>query len=295
MIFLKLLVVVPFLFVIVRRVIRIMASEDNAAFQQRLRGLLAPVVLLVAVLVVMSGVGTVDSGHRGIVVRMGAVKGRILDEGLYVVTPVIERVVEMSVQIEASPLEASAASKDLQDVMTVVTPNWHVDPESVAMVYQRLRHEYGPRIVKPAVQEAVKATTAKYNAEELITKRSEVSDAIAVALGDRLAPFGLRLDAMSITEFSFSEAFTNAIEAKVTAVQRAMEAQNKLKQVEYEAQQRVASAQAEAEAIRIQAEAITKQGGGDYVKLKAVEKWNGTMPTFIAGDGNMPFLMNVGK
>lgn len=272
-------------------------DETGEIVKVNLRRVVTGVLMGLAFLILlMPAVGFVPAGHRGVVLNFGAVTGRVLEEGLFVVVPVVETVELMDVQIQASPLEAAAASKDLQDVKTVVTPNWHVDPASAPHLYQAMRREYGPRLIQPSVREAVKATTAKFNAEELITRRSEVSDAIKQALIARVEPFGIEVDAVSITEFAFSEAFSNAIESKVTATQQALQAQNDLRRVEFEAQQRVARATAEAEAIRIQAESISKVGGSDYVKLKAVEKWDGTLPTFIAGgDASVPFLMNVTK
>jgi regulator of protease activity HflC (stomatin/prohibitin superfamily) len=90
----------------------------------------------------------------------------------------------------------------------------------------------------------------------------------------------------------FSESFNSAIEAKVTAEQNALKEYNQLKAVEYQAQQRVTQAKGEAEAIRIQAEAITQQGGKEYVQLQAISKWNGVMP--LVTGGSMPFInMNI--
>jgi regulator of protease activity HflC (stomatin/prohibitin superfamily) len=94
-----------------------------------------------------------------------------------------------------------------------------------------------------------------------------------------MTALGIIITDVAIVDFNFSESFNKAIENKVTAEQNALAQKNQLEQVKYEAEQTVVKAKAEAEAIRIQAQAVTSQGGADYVKLKWVEKWNGTLPT----------------
>lgn len=77
---------------------------------------------------------------------------------------------------------------------------------------------------------------------------------------------------------------------KQVAQQSALKAENDLKRIQVEADQRIAQAKAEAEAIKIQAQAITQQGGRDYVQLQAIEKWNGKLPDQMIPGGTVPFL-----
>jgi regulator of protease activity HflC (stomatin/prohibitin superfamily) len=136
---------------------------------------------------------------------------------------------------------------------------------------------------------AVKASTANYTAEELITKREVVRQTIQDSLTERLKQNYVDVTGVSIVDFNFSPSFNQAIEAKVTAEQNALAAKNKLEQVKYEAEQRVEQAKGEAEAIKIQTQAIQSQGGRDYVNLKAIEKWNGELPQQMMG-GAVPFV-----
>jgi regulator of protease activity HflC (stomatin/prohibitin superfamily) len=71
---------------------------------------------------------------------------------------------------------------------------------------------------------------------------------------------GLNINQVDILDFSFSKTFNEAIEAKVTAEQEALKAKANLERVKFEAQQEIEKAKAEAEKIKIQAEAITKEG-----------------------------------
>lgn len=250
-------------------------------------------VLLAITILVFPSIGYVPAGSTGVVLRFGAVTGRILQPGIYTVIPIVESVREMDVQIQAEKAVAKASSKDLQEVTTEVTLNYAPMPEKTATIYQTLGMDYVRRIIDPSIQEAVKATTAKFDAESLITQRPAVRDSLENFLSERLATHGIKIDALSITDFSFSKEFNDSIELKVTAVQKALTAENKLKQSEAEANQRIAQAKGEAEAIRIQAEAIAKQGGDSYVALKWIEKWNGSPPQFMSGNDKPNLLFQV--
>jgi len=198
-------------------------------------------------------IGQVDAGARGVVLRFGAVTNRILNEGFYFITPVLETVQIMDVQIQKFESPARAASKDLQDVTTEVTVNYKLNPNEVHTVYQTLRSDYVSRVLVPAVEESVKAVAANYDAEELITKRPMVRADIEQALTGKISKFGILVEAVSITDFQFSTVFAQSIEAKVVAVQAALEAENKLMQIEIEALQTEAIAKGQADAAIKQA------------------------------------------
>ena len=223
------------------------------------------VVFLLGIGMLMA-VGEVPAGTRGVVLRFGAVTDKTLGEGLYFVTPLVNTVELMSVQVGAYDAEASAASKDLQDVSTVVTLNYYLDENQVNRIYQTLRKDFLIRIARPAVQEAVKSATATYDASELITRRPEVKETITRALEERLAEHGILIDTVAITHFTFSSMFSQAIEDKVKAQQKALEAENRLREIEVEAEQVETTAKGQANALIAQAEgdkqaAITRAEG----------------------------------
>lgn len=244
--------------------------------------------IALVIAIIISPFKIISAGERGVVLRFGAVN-RVMEEGIHWKAPLIESVKVLDVKTQKEQVLSTAASKDLQTVSTEVALNYHLDPTKVGDLWQTIGSDYKARIIDPSIQEAVKASTAKYTAEELITKRQLVKDEIKMVLLERLAKEFVIVDELSITEFDFSESFNAAIELKVTAEQNALAQKNKLEQVKYEAEQRITQAKAEAEAIKIQAEAITQQGGQDYVNLKAVEKWNGTLPTYMMGQ-TTPFI-----
>jgi len=245
--------------------------------------------VLFALIVVFGSFETIGAGERGVVLRLGAVN-RVMVEGLNFKIPLIESVKTLDVKTQKETAQATAASKDLQTITAEVALNYHLQPEAVTRLWQSVGEDYKGRIIDPAIQEAVKSATAKFTAEELITKRPSVKDEITLALTARLSKEFIIVDEFSIVNFDFSASFNEAIEAKVTAEQNALASKNKLEQVKYEAEQRIAQSKGEAEAIRIQAEAIQSNGGAEYVNLKSIEKWNGILPTMMISGGSVPFL-----
>lgn len=248
-------------------------------------------VSVIGVLILFFGIFvSVGAGQVGVKTRFGAVVGT-LEPGLHMKMPFMEHVVRMDVQTQKEEVKAvSAASQDLQEVTTNVAINYHLEGSKAAAIYQNIGTEYPSRVIDPAIQESVKANTAKYTAEKLITSRESVLQGIIDLLTEKMRKFGIIVDAINITDFKFSGDFTRAIEAKVTAVQNAEAAKNKLEQVQYEADQRVAQAKGEAEAIKIQSQAIESQGGANYVQLQAITKWDGHLPAQMIPGSSVPFI-----
>ena len=246
------------------------------------------IISLVAIFVLITQfpLGTVGAGERGVLLRFEAVTGKVYDEGLYFRIPFIERVVIMDVQIQKDEVEANGASKDLQSVSSRIALNYHLAHENVARVYQEVRQDYRERIIGPAIQESVKAATAQFTAEELITNRAEVRDKMQEILTEKLTNRGILIDSFNIVHFDFSDSFNSAIEAKVTAEQEALAAKNKLEQVKFEAQQKIEEARGKAEAISIEAQALRSNPA--VLELRALEKWDGVLPK-VTGE-SVPFI-----
>ncbi len=248
------------------------------------------VILLIVLVLAFGSWGTISAGNRGIVLRNGAVTGEIKPEGLYFKTPWLDHVIEMSVRTLKEEVQTDAASKDLQTVTVHLALNYSVQVAKVATIYQTLGMQYMDIIIGPALKESSKAVISQYTAEELITKREVVREAIAHLLATKLTPIGINTEAINIINFDFSKTFNQAIESKVTAEQNALAAKNKLEQIKFEADQKVAEAHGKAEAITIESNAL--QSNPAILQLRALEKWDGKMPQ-VMGAGAMPFI-NVG-
>jgi prohibitin 2 len=253
------------------------------------------VLIIVAILVFflfLSPFVQVGAGERGVVLNFGAVQDAVLNEGLHFRVPIMQRVAIMDVKVQKAVTDAAAASSDLQDVTSSVALNYHVMPDKANVVYQTVGVEFKERIIDPAIQEVMKAVTAQYTAEELITKRPTVSEAMRAALAERLLAYNIVVDTFSIVSFSFSKVFTEAIEAKQTAEQLALKSKRDLDRIKIEAEQTITAAKAEAESLRLQKANISL----DLIELrkieanlKAIEKWNGILPQ-VTGGGAIPFI-----
>lgn len=233
----------------------------------------------------------VGPGQRGVLMRLGAVQKGVLAEGLHFKLPFIDSAVKMNVQVQKNEAKAEAASKDLQIVSTVIATNYHLIPEAVDEVYQKIGVAFEEKVIQPAVQEIIKAVTAKYTAEELIAKRGEVSSAIRSALAERLVVFNIKVIEVSVAEFNFARTFNEAIEAKQVAEQQVAKARNELERIKVENEQKISQAKAEAEGLKIQRQEITES----LLRLreienqrKAVEKWDGKLPNVTGG--TIPFI-----
>jgi len=250
------------------------------------------VVIGIAILMAINPIVIVRAGQRGVVMNFGAVSDTVLGEGIHWRTPIKQHVEKIDVQTVKMETKTIAYSKDIQTVETSLALNYHVNIIGVNKLWQEVGGDYQSRVIDPAIQESVKAATAKFTAQELIEQRAKVKDEIKVELSARLSKYFV-LDEFSIIDFAFSDEYERAVESKQVAQQDALKASNVLEMVKLEAEQRVAQARGEAEAIKIQAQAITQQGGKDYVQLKAIEKWNGQLPNqFIPGSA-IPFV-NLG-
>jgi regulator of protease activity HflC (stomatin/prohibitin superfamily) len=259
--------------------------------------LFVAIVAIVIISIALMTIKVVPAGHRGVLLTFGAVSDT-LGEGLHIITPIKDNIIMMDVRTQKFETVADSASKDLQSIQATIALNYHIDPGQASEIYRQLGREFQGRIITPAIEESVKASTAKFTAEELITKREEVNTIIKDKLRERLSTFGLYVDAVSVVDFQFSQQFDEAIEAAETAKRRAIEAKNYLEQVKFEADQArskaqgeadaiLAIAEAEAKAIELQAKALKENP--QLVQLELAKRWNGQLPLYSFGESGSVF------
>src|SRR3989344_368930 len=186
------------------------------------------VLAFIALVLVFSTFGTVNAGERGVKTRLGAVVGTI-EPGLYFKLPLIEKVTVMEVKTRtvnydqngnegdsSDTSRLSGESKDLQDVWIGVVVNYHVDADKVTAIYSQYKsvENFESNVIEPIIREVVKSTSAQYTAEELVTKRAEFGDKVNLVLSERFISKDAILERFSVTNFEFSQAFTQAIENK---------------------------------------------------------------------------------
>jgi regulator of protease activity HflC (stomatin/prohibitin superfamily) len=271
--------------------------------QNKLKIIAAIATFTVIIIVMAESMVIVQAGHRGVVLYLGAVENRVLGEGVHFIIPFAEQVIQLEVRTLKYQAEASAASNDLQEVQTVIALNYHIDPTDANAIYQQLGADYSDRIIAPTIQESVKASVAKFNAEELITKRETAKGVIADAIRNTLSDRDIVVETVFITDFKFSKAFADQIEAKVVAFQKYLTEQNNLRsiqvianqtvvQAEAQAKANIAKASGESQAIKIINEQLRQNP--QYLQWQTINRWNGQMPYSLGGNGGIPFFQLPG-
>ncbi len=269
-------------------------------------GVMASIIFITSCFVI------VDSGRVGVVRRLGAVQPDHLPEGFHLKIPLVDRVEEIDIRLRAAQADAGASSKDLQVVRTQVAVQYSLSGAVMPSTYQSIgtRAMLEGTLIAPAILESVKAITAQYTAEELVTRRAEVKtkiqgsieDFVNATLDEKGVSGAVMLANVAITDFDFSDEFNRAIEEKVQAEQEALKAKNeKLRRVtqaeaaaaertlaaDAEAYQIEAASKARADAIRREAEAL--RDNPDLIQLRIAEKWDGQLPQ-VNGGSALPLL-----
>lgn len=243
----------------------------------------AVIVAIVLLIVILNSFTAVTAGHSGVVTTFGKVSDSVLSEGLHFKIPFVQKIVLIDNRVLKAEVDCSSASKDLQTVRSTIAVNYKVVNSYSASVYKNIGMDYESVIIIPAVQECVKAVTAQFTAEELITNRQNVSDLMSEQLKEKISSYGIEIQIFNIITFEFTEEYNAAIEAKQTAQQNALKAEQDLQRIKVEAEQTVAEAQAEAEAYRLKSEQITPE----ILLMSYIDKWDGKLPTVADGDGTM--------
>ena len=278
----------------------------------RRSGLIAVVIIILILggALYVQGFARVPAGYRGVLLTWGKPEDKILGVGLNFIIPFVQNIELMNVQLQKAESSEDTATRDLQQVTTTVAVNFRLDPSKVNIIYSDLRQDYVSRVVKPNIEESLKAATALYTAEELISKRTEVKSALDDILAERLMIFDIEVVSVSLTDFQFSPSFKAAIEAKVTAEQQALEAKNKLEQIRYEAQQQIIQAEAlknatiaiaegdaqaaiiEADATAAAIEVITSQMTAEYAQYLWLTQWDGKLPAVVGDESGLIIDIN---
>ena len=275
---------------------------------------LYPVVIILVIVLATSAFVIVESGHVGVIVTLGAVQPKALPEGFHLKKPFMDKIVQTDIRLTKAVSKSVAASKDLQTVQTQVSVQYSITGAVAPRTYQRIgtRDVVAATVIGPAIQESVKAVTAQFTAEQLITRRAEVKQQIQAAiesfirvtLEDKDVATALTIANVAITDFEFSDEFNKAIELKVRAEQEALQAVNektrRVTQAEAGYQERKLAADGEAYEIeaasKAKADAIAREAKAlknnpALIQLRLAEKWDGTLPRFTGGE-SIP-LINI--
>jgi prohibitin 2 len=261
--------------------------------------IIAAVIVIMAVVAVFGPVYTVGAGERAVLLTWGNPGTESIGPGMHWKVPIMQTAQKMNVQTLKYEADCEAASSDLQDVKTTVAVNYHLDPNMIPWIYQNIGNSYETTIIQPKVQEIVKATTAKFAADQLINNRSSVQFRIESALRDSLRPYNVVVEGISITNFRFAPEFQQAIEAKARAMQEKQTAEQTYQKNVIDQKSKLVEMETQAKGLEAQKTVLTPA----LLELRRIDmgnnwinKWDGkSMPQTILSDSGVFPTFNVGK
>lgn len=260
-------------------------------------GLIAIIIFLLFVTVI-NCFKSIPTGFVGVKTQFGKVQESMLNEGMNIKVPYIESIVLIDCRTQKCEYTMEASSKDLQKISNMkVAVNYNVDKSKANELYREVGKDFNSVIIEPAIFESVKQGISQYTAEELVTKRSEVSNIILQLITEKLESKGIMITALNITDLSFSEEFDAAIEKKQVTEQQTQQAKYELEKAKVENQKKIENAKAEAEVMKQQNNQITDKTlelKRLEIQQKLIEKWNGQLPTTSLGN-DFNGLLNLGK
>lgn len=243
--------------------------------------------LLFLLIILFGCFSTIKTGEIGIKVRFGKIISSTTNEGIVFKLP-FEEMKKINVKVQKYENEEpfSTSTKDMQIVNNImVSINYQIDGTKAIDLYKTVGTNYQTTVLEPAIQETIKAVISKYTAEELVTKRSEISLDINTTLDDRISSYGINSVAVSINNFDFSDSYNQAIEQKAVAEQEVETSKNQLEKAKIDAEKKKVEAQGEAEANALLQQSLTDQ----IIAQQFIEKWNGQLPITMT-DSAIPFI-----
>jgi regulator of protease activity HflC (stomatin/prohibitin superfamily) len=257
------------------------------------------IAILVLVAIVLGGsVVVVEAGQTGVVLTFGRVSPVVLQEGIHVKVPFAQKVVMINNRIVKTEVTTEAFSKDLQTVSSVIAVNYHINKSSSGDVYKEVGLGYEDVLITPAINEVLKAVTANYTAQQLVSTRGEVSVLLDESLNAKLNEYGIYVDDLNIINWDFTEEYISAIEAKQVAEQNLIKTRTEQEQAlviaNTEAQKQVIAAQAEADKIKLLADATAESNrtiadslSDILIRYETLQKWDGQLPKVTSGSDTL--------
>lgn len=268
-------------------------AEEVENRKKEIKATIKFIGLIVALILIAVTVGfrIIDETERGVVLTFGKYTDTF-EPGIHFYNRITKSVIKIPVATRLESTTVEAGSRDLQSVKVETNVNYHAVPNKVGEIYSKFGRGYVETILQPKIKETVVGVTAQYVPEEMLQKREEIRSRMERELKSKLdsANANIAIDGFTITAFNFSKAFDSAIEAKQVAEQEALREKNILEKIKYQNEQRISKAKADSATIALQMKALRQQNGKDYLTLKWIEKWNGTMPSVVASDKMMPVV-----
>jgi regulator of protease activity HflC (stomatin/prohibitin superfamily) len=246
------------------------------------------VLVGIVALLGLNGFVIVNPGEAGVISILGKARDGELLEGIHIKPPFVSRVDIYDLTVQKFEVPAQSSTRDLQDLTASFAINFRLDPAQVVNIRrtQGSLQNIVSKIIAPQTQESFKIAAARRTIEEAITKRDELKQDFDMALGARLDKYGIIILDTSVVDLKFSPEFSNAVEEKQIAEQRAQRAVYVAQEAEQEAEATVNRSKGQAEAQRLLRETLTPE----LLQKQAIEKWDGKFPQVMGGNGALPFI-----
>lgn len=250
-------------------------------------------IIFIMVIIFANSITTVPTGCVGVKTRFGQVQDTVIQEGLNMKTPFIEKIVKIDCKTKKLETTSEGSTRDLQTVNISVAVNYNVNKDTANQLYREIGVDYENVIINPAILESIKSAVAQYTAEELITKRAEVSNNIQDTITAKIGTRGFTINGFNITNIDFSDAYNAAIEAKAVKQQEVETTKAELEKQKIQNEKEISQAEKDARVMELQNQQITE----NTLRLKELEikqnlinKWNGAYPsTMLGSDANTLF------
>lgn len=277
--------------------------------------------VLSAVMLCLSVFAVVPTGYTGIKTTFGRVEDDTISSGINFILP-WQSIIKMDNRTQKVQMDTQAFSSDIQQVDIKLSVNYNIDQQTAQVLYKTVGTEYYDNVMFPRIQENTKAVFSKYTAESLVEKRNELSEQVRLATAEDMKPYGINIVSISIENIDFTDAFTDAVEAKQVAAQKKLTAETEQAQKTMEeeaaakraiiaekakAEQAVIAAKADLEVVQIQAEASLYAGQreaemnqriaealtDDLISYYWIKQWNGKLPsTMLSSDPSVMLTLD---
>lgn len=254
------------------------------------------IIFVIGLIVFFASTTIVPTGHIGVVTLYSKVQDRYLDAGFHFVRPFVEDVHDIDIRTQKYQGTVEGSAKDLQIVNITMSINYQIRAEKASKLYAEVGANYNDVVLNPALQSSLKAAIAKFTAEEMITKRSEVANAITEELNTRLEEYFM-ISAVNLENIGFTDEFNKAVEAKTTNQQKAEAEKAQLEIIKVQNEQKINTAEAEAKVRELQSQSVTEKSLEQLrleIQREMIQKWNGSFPTTMLSE-DPTMLFNLGK
>ena len=253
------------------------------------------IIFVVAILVLITAgnpIAIIDAGERGVVFsRITGVKATVMEEGLNFKMPFVESVVKYDVRTQKLERKFEAASKDLQSVEVRTVVNYHLETAMVSKIHQEIGTDYERKIILPAVEEAVKIGVAQFPVEKIIVEREKLKGIVTELLKIEMVKDNIIVENVNLVNIDLSAEFNKIVELKQMEEQKIKTAEYTKKQAQQEKEMVILHAEAQATKQKLLRQSVNK----DIIALKWIEKWDGTLPQTMLGEGSVPMIDIRGK